>query len=239
MRGWNFDMSAFERFPEELAAFEELLVQAAEIKRETGPMEEAIRLAESLVARFPNEADAHHMLGLAWYDYPSSFSMRSWRCKMALEVATRLDPDHQYALQYQAYLAFDQERCEDALRLQKQLRHGYFIERDQEWRALKNAETSLVCRLRLDPTAPWGEEMKAFFEWYRDAKRRADADFKSGSYVPPQELREYAEWLYENGTPLSDERIAAIRAFVFEIGYAESYWNPELRRNPAGLSGSA
>ncbi len=60
---------------------------------------------------------------------------------------------------------------------------------DQEWRALKNAETALVCRLRLDPSHPWKEEMNAFFEWFRDARRREYADLASGSFVMPQELR--------------------------------------------------
>ncbi len=45
----------------------------------------------------------------------------------ALETATRLDPNHQYSLEYQACLAFDQERYADALELQQRL-HEYFLE---------------------------------------------------------------------------------------------------------------
>ncbi len=222
-------MSAVSEFPHELAEFEKLLLDAIGHRQVPAEIERAIALAESLVARFPHSAEAHHMLGLAWYDFPSSASVRSWRCRMALEKAVLIEPDHQYAIQYLAYLAFDQERYGDALALQARLRHSYFIERDQEWRALKNAETRLVCRIRLNPAEFPSEDFAEFRRWYFDARNRENRDFSSGSFVLPQELRECAEWLFETGVSLEEPRLRTILTFVADADYAETFRSPLLK----------
>ena len=180
--------------------------------------------------------DAHHMLGLAWYEYPGSSSVRSWRCKNSFERALKLDPNHQYALQYLAYLAFDQERYRDVLEISKRLEHAYFIERDQEWRALKNEETSLVCKIRLEPDVFPASQFEAFVLWFLDARKREEQDDAVGSYADPQEMGELAEWLFEGGTEISDPLLARILKFLTESGYAEFIWNKKLRELAADSS---
>lgn len=229
-------MSAIASFPEQLHQFEALLGEAADQPRP--PLEaivRAIRFAESLVVAHPDEADAHQMLGLAWYHYPSSASFRSWRCRESLQRALALEPDHQYALQFLAYLAFDQERYDDALSLQARLRDQYFIERDQEWRALKNLETRVVCQIRLDRDSFPTADFTRFANWYRDARSREDSDYTTGSYAHPQELRECAEWLYENGAPLDDSRLSPLLTFLAEIDYLGKSWTEALVRQSATL----
>ncbi|SKA84013.1 hypothetical protein SAMN02745166_00974 [Prosthecobacter debontii] len=222
-------MSAIQSVPEELAKFENLQIQLSDIKRATSIHTELIALAESLVRRFPHEADAHHLLGIAWYEYPCASSYRSWRCKSSLMKAVQIEPDHQYALQYLAYLAFDQERYDEALKFQQQLKHDYFIERDQEWRALKNAETSLVCKVRICSDELPEQEFSAFCTWYLDAEKRENSIDPNGSYVWPQELRELAEWLFENGTVISDAKLQKILKFLHQISYHNTLRNMELR----------
>lgn len=222
-------MSAIQSFPAELAEFDRLLEQANEHDRVSPLHTQLIDFAEHLVQIHPEDADAHHMLGLAWYQYPSSASFRSWRCRMALERATAIEPGHQYALQYLAYLAFDQERYEDALRFQALLLPDYFIERDQEWRALKNAETTLVCRMRCEPHTFPRDEFISFRSWYLEARRREDECGDFGSCVPPQELREYAEWIFESGLHTSDSRLDDILHFLYVISYHDTIRSPELR----------
>lgn len=222
-------MNAIQLFPAELAEFDRLLEQAAEHGRVSPSHTQLIEFAERLVQAHPDDADAHQMLGLAWYEYPSSASFRSWRCRMALERATAIEPNHQYALQYLAYLAFDQERYEDALRFQALLIPDYFVERDQEWRAIKNAEMALVCRMRCEPHIFPRDEFISFRSWYLEARRRENECDDFGSCMPLQELREYAEWIFESGLRTSDSRLGEILNFLFTISYHDTIRSPELR----------
>lgn len=222
-------MSAIASFPEKLQQFEALLDEViCQPRPSLDAITRTIRFAESLVVAYPDEADAHHMLGLAWYHYPSGASFRSWRCRESLQRAVALEPDHQYALQFLAYLAFDQERYDEALTLQTRLDDQYFIERDQEWRALKNLETRVVCQIRLKRESIPASDFTRFADWYRDARSREESDNPSGSYVHPQELRECAEWLFETGTPLGDSPLSTLLTFLAEIGYLDQSWTRAL-----------
>ena len=228
-------VNAINSFSAKYEECEQLLEQASEHERVSPFRMQLIEYAERLVRLHPDNADAYHMLGLAWYEYPSSASFRFWRCRMALERATAIDPDHQYALQYLAYLAFDQERYNEALRFQARLRPSYFIERDQEWRALKNAETVLVCRMKCEPHVFPQEEFAKFRSWYLDARKREDG-FGDGSYVPPQELREYAEWVFESGAQFPDSRLNDILTFLHTILYHDTIRSPTLRARAEQLT---
>ena len=226
-------MPVIREFPEDLAAYDGFLDKAYSHDRDTADIERAIEIAESLVHRCPDDAEAHYLLGLAWYHFPASSSLRSWRSRRSLERAVEIDPFHQFALQYLAYLAFDQERYADALAFQSRISAAYFMDRDLEWRALKNLETTNVCRIRLSPDCFPAAQFEEFVCWYRDAQRREDQDLRSGSFVLPQELRECAEWLFEIGAPLSDSRLKALLAFLAEIGYTDRIRSPLLRSHAA------
>jgi hypothetical protein len=221
-------VSIFDKYPDEIARFESLLDTEDDRTERKDAVENAIRIAESLVAEHPNNADAHQCLGLAWYHFPESSSWRSWHCRRSLERALAIDPDHQFAQHYLACQAFDQERYQDALGILQLSRFQFFCERDQEWRALKNEELKIVCTLRLFPQSFPSEEFIAFRERFRDAQRRENEDISSGSWVCPQELREHVEWMIESGVALDDARILELVRFLSEAGLEGSFWNTIL-----------
>ncbi len=223
-------MSLFDKHSEAIARFESLLVPEENRTERRQAVEAAIRIAESLVEQNPGDADAYQCLGLAWYHLPGSSSFRSWHCRRALEQALWLDPDHQFARHYLACLAFDQERYRDALELLKDSDSVYFEDQGQEWRALKNEELILVCMLRISPARFPQTVFDSFVDRYRDAQKREDQDFNLGSTVWPQELREHVEWMVATGVSRDDPGLAAIVAFLHRIGYADSFWNAELKR---------
>ena len=133
-------MTIFEEHPDEIARFDRLLATEDHRAERMEAVEQAIRLAESLVARHPDDPDAHHCLGLAWHHFPGSSSWRSWHCRRALQRALALDPTHPFAKHYLACLFFDQERFADAAEILQQSSYDFWVERDQEWRALKEEE---------------------------------------------------------------------------------------------------
>ena len=233
-------MSIFDHCADEVGRFDAFLGKADELDvREPVKkvVEKAIRLAESLIERYPDDSDAHQMLGLAWYYFPGSSSWRSWHCRRALERALAIDPDHQFALQYLAYLKFDQERYGEALELLARLGTDDFKELGQEWRALKSCEMMLVCRIRLDPHTFPQEDFDAFASWFQDARAREERDVEASCFVWPQELRECAEWMFEAGIPADGPALKAILRFIAENGLSDSSWNPRLET--LGTDGSS
>ena len=224
-------MTIYNTAPEEVSRFDALLAEVDEIgrKAEIKVVEKAIRIAENLVQGHPGDSDAYQMLGLAWYYYPRSTSWRSWHCRQALEQALALDPDHQYALQYLACLNFDQERYVEALAHLEQLSPTFFVELGLEDRALKNAELAFVCRLRIDSGSFDDASFLEFREWFLDAKEREDLDPATGSYHWPQELRECAEWLLEQGRSPSSSPLDLLLPFLLTVYSEDDFWNVRLR----------
>jgi tetratricopeptide (TPR) repeat protein len=94
-------------------------------------------------------AQAWHLLGLAWYEH-SPCERRIAAAQEAFSKALTLEPDHQFALVYGGYLAFDEERFQDALGFFEKLDERYFRNVvDQVWRVLKTEELKICCWLRL------------------------------------------------------------------------------------------
>jgi hypothetical protein len=227
----KFPVSIFNSHPDQIARFEVLLDTEEDREERRQAIEAAIRIAEGLVQQYPDDADAHQCLGLAWYHFPGSSSWRSWHCRRALCQALKIDPGHEFARHYLACLTFDQERYQEALEILMESDFDYFIDRDQEWRALKNQELKIVCMLRTSPDAFPKSEFDSFTERFYDAQHREDRDTALGSWVWPQELREHAEWMIATGVKRDDPRILPLLDFFGRIGYSDSFWDPRLQQN--------
>ena len=223
-------MSIYDSHSEEIERLNALLHSEDDRVARMDAVEEAIRIAESIVEQHPTDAGAHYILGLAWYNYPGSSSHRSWRCRRALERAVEIDPSSQFARHYLACLAFDQERFHDALEIAEGSDFGYFIDLDQEWRALKSEEMKLVCKLRISPDDFPQSDFDLFTQRFEDATQREEKDFTLGSWVHPQELREHAEWMIDTGVPLEDPRVVKLVEFISRIGYAHAFWDSRLKQ---------
>ena len=224
-------MSIFDSHPDEIARIETLLDTEDDRTELRRAVEEAIRIAEALVEESPLDADAHQLLGLAWYHFPGSSSWRSWHCRRALQQALTINREHQFARHYLACLAFDQERYQETLEILMDSDFAYFVERDQEWRALKNEEMQIVCMLRVSPESFPRSEFDLFAEHFIDAMQREVRDLSLGSWVWPQELREHTEWMIATGVPKDDSRIHHLLGFLTRIGYSDSFWDPRLKQN--------
>jgi tetratricopeptide (TPR) repeat protein len=233
----EISVSIFDSHPDEIARFEALLGAADDREERTKAIEDAIRIAESLVEEHPDDADAHQCLGLAWYHFPGSSSWRSWHCRRALHRALQIDAGHQFARHFLACLLFDQEEYQDALEVLTGAEFDYFVERGQEWRALKNEELRIVCTLRTSPDAFPQGDFDSFTERFLDAQQREDRDVSLGSWVFPQELREHAEWMIATGVSRDDSRVRQLLDFCSRIGYSDSFWDPRLKPKNDGESG--
>ncbi|MEP4076831.1 tetratricopeptide repeat protein [Haloferula sp.] len=224
-------MSIFDSHPDQIARFEALLDTEDDREERTQAVEAAIRIAEALVQACPDDADAHQCLGLAWYHFPGSSSWRSWHCRQALGQALKIDPGQEFARHYLACLTFDQERYQEALEILGESNFDYFVDRDQEWRALKNQELKIVCMLRTSTGAFPQTEFDSFVERFHDAQQREDRDVALGSWVWPHELREHAEWMIATDVKRDDPRILPLLDFFSRIGYSDSFWDPRLEQN--------
>ena len=207
-------MPTFDHNPKLIEQFESLLAIDDDDPSREKAIGQAIEFAGEWVKKHPEDADAYHCLGLAWYHHPRSTSYRSWHCRRALEKALRLEKDHGFARHYLACLLFDQEHYDQALDLLLHSSQDYFVNRNQEWRAIKELEMILVCRMRLKPTDFPEDQFQRFVEWFHDAQKREDGDLDSGNWVYPQELEEQIDWFLASGAESIDPRVMRLSGFV-------------------------
>ncbi len=181
----------------------------------------AIRLSEKLVETASEDADSYYMLGLCWYNFPRCSNERSWRVRFNLLKALTIEPDHQFANQYLGYLYFDQDKLKEALNRFRLTDHSYFISIDQHWRSLKAKELALVCEIRLHTNGFSLSKLDSFL-WEYLNKYEQD---KIGVEWPV-ELKQCAEWLFENGKDINDPIVHKIVLLTKRIGM--TFWNKEL-----------
>ena len=222
----------------EFDSVKERLAETDDRRRALEVARRLVRVAERLVDVAPFEADAHQMLGLAWYYFPHQSSWRSWHCRIALERALTIEPGHPWARKLLGHLLFDQEHYAGALRHFEKLDDGFFEGPEREWELLKLRELRLVCRVRLAPTV-LPRDFAAFCASYTDARSREDKDIEHGSTVPLQELSECAEWLLDNDAAITSTPVREILSFLRRYRSEVSFWKTTYQALLLTEAGSA
>ena len=181
----------------------------------------AIRLSEELVELAPKDGNSYYLLALSWYNFPHKSNVRSWHTSSNLLKALQIDPNHQYANQYLGYLYFDQDRLEEAKDRFDLTDHSFFQRTGENWRSIKAKELSLVCEIRLDTNGFDEAKLDTFISEYLDeyAQDKTTAEW-------PTELKQCAEWLFENGVDINNPLIFKIVTLSRDLGM--TLWNRTL-----------
>lgn len=143
-------------------------------------LREAIAILVKYVSTTPSHGDGHHLLGLCWYELPAELPESTSSAERAFRAALSFEPHHQYANLYLGHVLFDTRRFEEALVHFELVDSGYFTERGQRWRVIKNEELKLCCRLRIRPEAITRADVEAVCSAYE-----SDAGVE---FIIPREL---------------------------------------------------
>jgi hypothetical protein len=167
------------------------------------------QLADALTT-YPEHANLHHMIGLLWYHDPANSEERNQSIEQCFKSAINIESEHQYANLYLGHFYFDTARYAEALSLFTKVDADYFVELDQSWRNLKNAELILCCRMYLNLENIKLSEVEAVCLMYENAGQE---DY-TGSPTP-QEILACVAKLFENQpnkmTPIALRVIELIR----------------------------
>lgn len=172
----------------------------------------AISKAATLVQQSPDNADFHHLHGLAWYHHPDKSVARLTSIRAALKRALAIEPRHHFANQYLGYINFDVGDYAAAKTHFDATDHAYFESIDQKWRSLKAIELAFVCQLRLDQSVDM-EALNRFFASYL-----AEEGQPIPNTVVPLELRRCAEWLFDQNDGADAEPLRSIVNFLHACG---------------------
>lgn len=177
-----------------------------------GLVETAISKAATLVQQSPNNADFHHLHGLAWYHHPDKTNLRLTNIRSALQRALSIEPQHHLANQYLGYINFDVGDYATAKTHFDATDHSFFELIDQKWRSLKAIELAFVCQLRLDQPVQ-RDALNQFFAAYLAEERELIPNT-----VVPLELRRCAEWLFNQNGSTNAEPLHSIVNFLHACG---------------------
>lgn len=172
----------------------------------------AISKAATLVQQSPNNADFHHLHGLAWYHHPDKSDARLTNIRSALQRALSIEPRHHFANQYLGYINFDIGEYATAKPHFDATDHGFFESIDQKWRSLKAIELAFVCQLRLNQPVDT-DALNHFFASYLAEERESIPNT-----VVPLELRRCAEWLFDQNGNTNAEPLHSIINFLHSCG---------------------
>ena len=172
----------------------------------------AIAKATELVQQSPNNADFHHILGLAWYHHPDKSDARLASIRSALQRALSIDPQHHFANQYLGYINFDVGDYTFAHNHFAATDHAFFESIEQKWRSLKAIELAFVCQLRLGESVDM-DTLKKFFATYL-----AEESKPIPNTVVTLELRRCAEWLFDQNGNADADPLHSIVEFLHDCG---------------------